>query len=522
VPGGEGVTVEAPERVAPARWRAAHGAEVAERRTRRIRDWRGAARSARTRILIAYVVLLALAGVVAMLGFRQFLYVRLEDDVDDALRQEVQELGSLLTIGRDPETGRPFASLEPLFDVFFSRNVPSREETFLGFVRGNLYRSSTLSGFPLNQLPRESLADWELLGSRSPPEGESASGRVDTPLGDAYFLAIRIRYHDDVGAFVVTILPGERREEIGNFVAYGGAAGLGVLLIASICAWVIAGRVLEPVRLLTDTAQSISQSDLTKRIEVRGTGEAADMARSFNAMLDRLEAVFESQREFVDDANHELRDPITIVRAHLQLMDDADPEERRRAVDLTLDELDRMATIVGNLKLLAEAQQPGFLQREWVDLAGLTRELAAKASALASRHWPIDEEGVGVFFADRHRLTEAVMNLAHNTVQHTDDSDTVAIGTSVSGDEVHLWIRDTGTGIPMPDQARIFDRFTRGMGAHTRYPGSGLGLAIVKAIAEAHGGRVEVMSRLGEGSTFTIVVPKDPGEGAAVGEDLDR
>jgi two-component system OmpR family sensor kinase len=473
-------------------------------------------------MLIAYVVLLALAGVVAMLGFRQFLSVRLENEADKALRQEMQELDRLLTIGRDPETGRPFASLRAVFDVYFSRNVPSREEAFLGFVRGDLYRSSTLAGFPLDRLPREALADWERLGSRSPREGESATGRVDTKLGDAYFRAARIRFHEDVGAFVVTILPAEGREAIGDFLTYGGAAALGLLLLASVCAWIIAGRVLEPVRLLTDTAESISQSNLTERIEVRGTGEAADMARSFNAMLDRLEAVFESQREFVQDANHELRDPITIVRAHLQLMDDDDPEERRRAVDLALDELDRMATIVGNLKLLAEAQQPGFLEREWIDVADFTRELASKASALASRHWPIDDEGAAALCADRYRLTEAVMNLAHNAVQHTDDSDTVAIGTSVSEDEVHLWVRDTGTGIPTSDQARIFDRFTRGTGSHSRYPGSGLGLAIVKAIAEAHGGRVELNSRLGEGSTFTIVVPRDPGEGVGGGQDLDR
>jgi two-component system, OmpR family, sensor kinase len=512
------VTLEAPE-VAPVRRRAAEGAE-AERQDRRVRDWRGAARSARSRILIAYVLLLALAGVVAMLGFRQFLHVRLENRVNDELRQEVRELDRLLAVGRDPETGRPFASLGALFDIYFSRNIPSREEAFLGFVRGKLYRS-TLAGFPLDQLPSEALADWERLGSMSPREGESATGRIDTKLGDAYYLVARIRFHDDVGAFVVTVLPAEEREAIRDFATYGGAAALGVLLIASACAWFVAGRVLEPVGLLTDTARSISQSNLTERIELRGTGEAADMARTFNAMLDRLEAVFESQREFVQDANHELRDPITIVRAHLQLMDD-DPEERRRSIELAVDELDRMATIVGDLKLLAEAEQPGFLQREWIDLAVLTRELASKGSALASRRWPIDHEGDVPFFADRYRLTEAVMNLANNAVQHTDDSDTVAIGTSASEDEVRLWVRDTGTGIPMSDQARIFDRFTRGTGSHSRYPGSGLGLAIVKAIAEAHGGRIEIESRLGEGSMFTIVVPKDPGEGVAGGQDLDR
>jgi two-component system OmpR family sensor kinase len=472
-------------------------------------------------MLIAYVVLLALAAVLAILGFRQFLHVRLENGVDNDLRQEVLELDRLLTVGRDPETGRPFASLGALFDVYFSRNIPSREEAFLGFIRGRLYRSSTLAAFPLDQLPGEALAEWERLGSRSPREGESATGRINTKLGDAYFRSARIRFHDDVGAFVVTILPAEEREAIGDFLTYGGAAALGVLLIASACAWIIAGRVLEPVRLLTDTAQSISRSNLTERIEVRGTGEAADMARSFNAMLDRLETVFESQREFVQDANHELRDPLTIVRAHLQLMDE-DPEDRRRSIELALDELDRMGMIVGHLKLLAEAEQPGFLQREWIDLAVFTRELASKGKALASRHWPIDDEGGAAFFADRYRLTEAVMNLAHNAVQHTDDSDTVAIGTSVIEDNVYLWVRDTGMGIPMSDQARIFDRFARGTDSHSRYPGSGLGLAIVKAIAEAHGGHVKVESRLGEGSTFTIVVPRDPGEGGAGGQDLDR
>jgi two-component system OmpR family sensor kinase len=119
-----------------------------------------------------------------------------------------------------------------------------------------------------------------------------------------------------------------------------------------------------------------------------------------------------------------------------------------------------------------------------------------------------------MLFADRHRLTEAVMNLAHNAVKHTDEPDTVGIGTSVHDGEVHISVRDTGTGISAADQEVIFERFTRGAEAHQRYPGGGLGLAIVKAIAEAHGGRVDLMSRLGEGSTFTVVVPRQATEGA--------
>jgi two-component system, OmpR family, sensor kinase len=508
------VTLEAEEFGASTYPAAPELEEADQREERGLRAWLGAADSARTRILIAYVLLLALAAALALLGFRQFLLIRLEAQVDNALRQEVLELDQLLTNGRDPATGQPFASLEALFDTYFARNVPSNEEAFLGFVEGELYRSSTLARFPLDRLPTERLPDWERLAGLSPGKERAATGTIGTRLGDAYFRAARIRFENDVGAFVVTILPADEQEQIDNFLTYGGAAALGVLLIASACAWLIAGRALKPVGLLTETARSISQSDLTRRIEVRGTGEAAEMARSFNAMLDRLEAVFQSQREFVQDANHELRDPLTIARGHLQLLKD-DPDERQRTIKLVTDELDRMGTIVDDLKLLADADQPGFLRLEWIDLELFTQELHSKASALASRQWVVDEAGHGTFFADRHRMTQAAMNLAHNAVQHTAESDTIAIATAVQDGEVRLTVRDTGVGISVPDQTVIFERFTRGTGAHQRYRGSGLGLAIVRAIADAHGGRVELESRLGEGSKFTIVVPTDMREGGS-------
>ncbi|HZB79383.1 MAG TPA: ATP-binding protein, partial [Actinomycetota bacterium] len=134
------------------------------------------------------------------------------------------------------------------------------------------------------------------------------------------------------------------------------------------------------------------------------------------------------------------------------------------------------------------------------------------ATALGPRRWVLDRAGEGPVFADRDRLTEAVMNLAHNAVQHTLPEQTIAIGSSLDDGEVRIWVRDTGSGVPVSDHARIFERFTRGRDAYRRYRGGGLGLAIVRAVAEAHGGRVQLASRLGEGSTFTIVVPRDPGE----------
>jgi two-component system, OmpR family, sensor kinase len=494
---------------------------VARAEESRGQDRFGAVWSARTRILAAYVVLLALSAVAAMFAFRQSLLIRLDDQVDDELRQEVFEFDRLLTDGRDPATGQPFTSLPALFDVYFSRNVPGRDEAMLSFVAGQLYRTSTLGRFPLDRLPSETLADWERRASSEPGEAEGATGRFGTTRGEAHFRLERIRFRGDIGAFVVTILPAEERSEIGELQTYGFAAGLGILLIASAIAWFIAGRVLAPVRQLTDTARSISQSDLTHRIEARGTSEAAEMARSFNAMLDRIEAVLRTQRQFVHSVGHELRDPLTICRGHLELLGQ-NPEERQVTVAIVMDELDRMGRIVDDLQVLAEAEHPDFLRPEWMDMQLFAHELVAKASALDSRLWTLDEAPEGTFFADRQRLTEALMNLAHNAVQHTDSEDTIALGTSLTEEEARLWVRDTGAGIPVADQERIFERLTRGTGAHRRYRGGGLGLAIVRAIAEAHGGRVELESRLGQGSKFTIVLPREPIRGVAGGQDPDR
>src|ERR687896_1170575 len=355
-------------------------------------------------------------------------------------------------------------------------------------------------------LPAEVLADWAALSSNLPGEGERVTGTFETDLGKAHYRVRRVLLGENTGAFVVATLPAKELDEIRDLQTYGVGATLVVLLLASAVAWLIAGRALAPVRELTQTARSISQSDLTHRIGVHGAGDAAEMARSFNAMLDRLEGVFRGQREFVQDASHELRDPLTICRGHLELLGD-DPEERRATTALVLDELDRIGRIVDDLQLLAEAEHPDFLRREWIDLELLTHELVAKATALAPRRWSLDSVGTGTVFADRQRLTEAVMNLAHNAVQHTVAHDSIAIGTSSNPSEARIWVRDSGSGIAVEDQAKIFDRFKRGGDSHRRYRGGGLGLAIVKTVAEAHGGTVELESRLGEGSMFTIVLP---------------
>jgi two-component system OmpR family sensor kinase len=221
----------------------------------------------------------------------------------------------------------------------------------------------------------------------------------------------------------------------------------------------------------------------------------------------RRVAIMQSQESFVQDASHKLRDLITICRGHLELVGD-DPEEGRQMIALVMDELDRMGRMVDAIQLLTEARQPDFLHPEWIDLDVFTHEVTAKASELAPRRWMLDHAAEGSVIADRYRLTEAVMNLARNAVQHTLEADAIAIGSSLDENEWRIWVRDTGSGIEGSDQARIFDPFARGVDAHRRYPGGGLGLTVVSTIIEAHGGRVELESRLGEGSVFMMIIPR--------------
>jgi signal transduction histidine kinase len=309
------------------------------------------------------------------------------------------------------------------------------------------------------------------------------------------------------------------RDEIRSSIRAAAVTAGAVLVVATAVAWWIAGSLLRPVRQLTEAAESISDTDLARRIPVAGNDEIARLARRFNEMLDRLAAAFAVQRAFVDDAGHELRTPITIVRGHLELMGD-DPAERRETVALVTDELDRMARIVEDLLLLAKAEQPDFVRREPVEVADLTTDLFVKARSLGDRDWRIDGCTEGTVQVDPQRVTQAVLNLARNAVEHTPSGAEIGLGSAWAPDGLRLWVRDTGLGVAPSDRERIFERFARGAGAR-RSEGAGLGLAIVRSVAAAHGGRVELDSRPGRGATFTVVLPATPAAADSPGDGPD-
>jgi two-component system OmpR family sensor kinase len=483
----------------PRRRSAAPAARLAERSR-----WAAIVGSTRARLLVTFFALLAIFGAGTTLAIRQILELRLNDRTEAALRQEVQEVQRLLQAGRDPETARPFASLERAWDVYHDRNVPSIEEAFVLLIGPRVYKDR-LRSFPGREIPRDALATFAAF-STSLGQGDQLTGSFDTPQGDARFRALRVNVGRQSGAFVVTILPAAEKRNIREIETYGVAGTVGVALLVAALAYFLVGRVLAPVQQLTQTARSISESDLTHRINVRGTSEAAEMAQTFNDMLDRLEAVYRSQLEFLRAAGHELRTPLTVARGHLEVMGEVG-EEQRATIDLVLDEIGRMTRMVEDLHSLAESEHPDFIAPRPVDLTELAHELIVKASTLGDRDWQLDEAAEGPLVADRHRLLQAAFNLADNAVKNSEPGSTIGIGVATRGRDVHIWVRDTGVGIASAELDRVFDRFVRGRDTGRRYRGAGLGLAIVKSVAEAHGGRVEVDSELGVGSRFTIIVP---------------
>lgn len=232
-------------------------------------------------------------------------------------------------------------------------------------------------------------------------------------------------------------------------------------------------------------------------------------ARRRQAALGQVSGVLEKQREFVRDASHELRTPITVARGHAELIRTAsrNPQVARDA-EIVVAELDRLERIADGLLTLAAASHAGFLHREPVDVRWLVEETWMRWRATATRRWLVRTDAAGKVLADSHRIACALDAMIENSLRATREEDWIEVACRTEGKTAILEVSDNGIGIPGDQLPRIFDRFSRIDGSRVRTNGgTGLGLPIVKAIAEAHGGRVTVESVLGQGSTFQIHLP---------------
>ncbi|MCX5556264.1 cell wall metabolism sensor histidine kinase WalK [Streptomyces sp. NBC_00038] len=301
-------------------------------------------------------------------------------------------------------------------------------------------------------------------------------------------------------------------------------AVLGGLAATSLAiGWVLSGRALRPVRSISRTAAEIQATDLSQRIRLDGPkDELRDLADTVDSMLDRLDEAFRAQRQLIDDASHELRSPLAIIRANLDavlIAEESDEQERQAAARSVDRATTRMTRLVEDLLATARRSAPALADAD-VDLAAAATEaceefasLAAERGLVLSRRLTTGLTVIG----DHDALRRAVGNLLSNAVRLAPPGTRITVAAGRAESWLWISVRDEGPGILDDDQARVFDRFWRAKGnGGGRDRHAGLGLAIVRQIVESHAGHIRLFSRVGEGSTFVLWFPA-PGADQANG-----
>jgi signal transduction histidine kinase len=297
-------------------------------------------------------------------------------------------------------------------------------------------------------------------------------------------------------------------------------AGLGALLLVSLgTGWWLSGRALRPVSRITATAQEISATDLSRRIDLGGPpDELRTLADTVDDMLGRLEGAFSAQRQLVDDASHELRNPLAVIQANVDAVlahGDATPDSRNQATAIVTRAIQRMTSLVEDLLASARRSSPAFVDLD-VDLAEIAHEAAEEYTLVAAeRELRLTRRlsSGPVVAGDPQALRRAVDNLLSNAVRLAPGRSELVLAAGSRGGWAWIAVRDSGPGIAEADRERVFDRFYRAGRQHTPAPETtgerraGLGLAIVRQIVESHAGTVAVHSEVGVGSTFVLWLP---------------
>lgn len=487
-------------------------------RWRAFPDGGGPRRSVRSRLL-AWVLAMSALGLALTGGTLLAIQsARIDSAADDALRRGYLEFERHAR-GVDPETGEPFAEVGHLLVAAMQYRVPGPYESLFALMDGQIFGYS--GGVRPVELEHEPAA---MTAIASVPSGNAVTVRdVETSVGlvRLAIVPVGVAGGSTGGTFVIAHALALEKQGLLQLGRLYLALSAVSLLVIGLVGRRVTGGLVRPLSLLREATRQTSASDLSARLPVTGEDDVADLTRNYNAMLDRLEESFAAQRQLLDDVGHELRTPITIIRGHLETLDPGVPGSIAETRAVLLDEAERMSSLVEDLILLAKVRRPDFVRPAPVDLADLTDDAFTKARALGPRRWKLEQSGDAVVAVDAQRLTQAWLQLAENAVKYSAPGSTVAMGSAVVDGQVRLWVRDEGVGIPPGELERVFERFAR-VDSGRDIEGSGLGLTIVKAIAQAHGGRVEVESRPGVGATFTLVLPVDTDAEAQAEEEEER
>jgi heavy metal sensor kinase len=462
--------------------------------------------SIRLRLVFGFTAILA----VALTGFASLFYHAttrwIMPDILGVARDKVVRFGRWV----NPEPLRP--------DNFLDTAIRNEAQGYYWAVfdpKGTLVQKSRLipEVFPLPEMPE---------ATKNGLEAHSEMRRgVD---GAAYAVAwypvlvqLDGRTHFRITGWAEAVVPMQPFEaRVAQLRLWLIACGAGTLVLTSALAWYLSGLWLRPWRVVAETSRRLAEADVPDaQLPVPDDDEElATVTRAFNQLIERVKLVHARQHQFIADASHEVRTPLSSLRAEIEvsLRRERTPADYHRTLECSRQELERLSTLVENLLALAalDASQP---QRDKapVDLAIVCRDVVEQLAPLAAAQnvrLQLELSENVIIPGDVFSLERMVRNVVENALHHTPAGEQIVILAGVSGKEARIEVIDAGVGIAPEHLPHLFDRFYRVDTARTRtHGGAGLGLSIVKAIVTAHGGTVSVASKLGAGSTFTLRLP---------------
>lgn len=467
--------------------------------------------SIRVRLTLGYLAVLTAILVVFSAVVYTFLGISLLNEVDRTLWDRAAQVGAVIATQNDPLTVVRTGLIDlPPLDVF------STPAVYIQVIRGDGSVARQSHNLGEQRLPLD--ADLLAINLRNQPalktlvlENGVRLRMVSVPISVAGEVVGAVQVGQpliEVDATlhrVLVLLMG------GIIVTVVVAGGVGLLM-----SWLA----LRPIDRITQTAGKIARAqDLGRRLPVPTTDdEVGRLVSTFNAMLERLDQLFQAQQRLGADVSHELRTPLTTIRGNVDLLRRGaadDLAERAAALDAIEGEVDRMSRLVADLLLLAQAEAGTQLEKQPVELDTLILEVYRQAQLMSATQFPAGErvticlghEDQAIIEGDPDRLKQLLLNLIDNALKYTSSGGTVTISLHRDQEWVRVSVEDTGVGIPPDVLPHIFDRFYRAQREGRK--GVGLGLSIARWIAEAHGGRLSVESEVGQGTTFTLWLPKE-------------